>query len=667
MASGATLRIGGGGSSSASAFTVAAGGTLQFAGHIFAAGGDVFTLGAGTVGGSGTVAVSGGELALGAGAVTVAGFAQGNATQSNCTVSGSGTLTVTGSAAFTGGAMRQTGPGVTLLEGSSTLAGNVVGGLFLEGGRVLENQGTFTLESGLIELGSGVGDATLRNDAGATIDLRGIALIGQGAGADALINAGVLEKTAGAGAAIVGVAVVNTGAIVARAFTLEFIQAISGDGTLAVEAGATLEADAGAAASLAMTFKAGGGTLALHHARAFAATIHGFAAGDAIDILGKRADRAVLESGDKLAIFRGSTRLATLQLAGDYTGATFNVASDGAGGTNITVTSRPRSTPPSSSPPWPASAAIPAGRSAPGLTRTPGPIGRHFARRDRPNSFRRSRFRRVRAEFPKDPIPVAYRVPATPQLLATGQVLATNGNFSGGFSMGLSKTLAFSILLAKPRGREIGRARFSNEGGPDPRPSPTDSAPTISLQKAKYNYGPGAGARQGAFRQPAHRIGPASGRPGLAIDQGALALDPPAIAGERTVGAHHPVAGDRHRQRVGRAGAGDRAHRPWLADFPGDVGVGHRLPRRDFAQSPPDALLEGRAAHVERQIEPDPGRLDEADHPRHQGFEIAVAADQPGARESILKITDQGLRIVADQDGADALVAPGHQDRAQRA
>ena len=215
VASGATLRIGGGGSSGASAFTVAAGAMLEFA-QIFP-GPNVFTLGAGTVGGPGTVAVSGGELALGTGAVTVAGFAQGNATQSNCTVSGSGTLTVTGSAAFTGGAMRQTGPGVTLLEGSSTLAGNVVGGLFLEGGRVLENQGTFTLSSGFMELGSGAGGATLRNDAGGTIDLQGIATIARGAGATVLINAGLLEKTAGAGAAIVGVAVVNTGAIVARA------------------------------------------------------------------------------------------------------------------------------------------------------------------------------------------------------------------------------------------------------------------------------------------------------------------------------------------------------------------------------------------------------------------------------------------------------------------
>lgn len=336
VASGATLRISGGGSSGASAFTVAAGARLEFA-QIFP-GPNVFTLGAGTVGGAGGVVVSGGELALGAGAVTVAGFAQGNTTQSTCTVSGSGTLTVTGPATFAGGAMSQTGPGVTLLQGASILVGNVVGGLFLEGGRVLENQGTFRVQNGgFIELGFGVGGATLRNDAGGTIDLQGVATIARGAGATILINAGLLEKTAGAGDAIVGVAVVNTGAIVAKASTLEFLQAISGDGTLAVESGATLEVDAGAAASLSMAFETGGGTLALHHAGAFAATIHGFAAGDAIDILGKRADRVVLESGDRLAIFRGDRRLATLQLAGDYTGATFSLAADGAGGTDITV------------------------------------------------------------------------------------------------------------------------------------------------------------------------------------------------------------------------------------------------------------------------------------------------------------------------------------------
>lgn len=335
VASGATLRIGGGGSSGASAFTVAAGGRLEFAGHIFAAGGDVFTLGAGKVGGTGTVAVTGGELALGAGAVTVAGFAQGNLTQSRSIVSGSGSFTVTGAATFAGGEMRQTGPGVTLLKGGAALSGNV-GGLFLDGGRTLENQGIFdVLNGGLIEVGGG---ATFRNDAGGTLVLEGVALIGAGAADAALINAGTLEKTDGPGAAVVGVAVMNTGAIRAEAFTLEFLQRITGDGTLAVESGATLELDGGAAASLSMAFKAGGGTLALHHAGAFAATIHGFAAGDAIDLLGKRADHAVLEAGDKLAIFRGATRLATLQLAGDYATATFSLASDGAGGTSITVT-----------------------------------------------------------------------------------------------------------------------------------------------------------------------------------------------------------------------------------------------------------------------------------------------------------------------------------------
>ncbi|MGI9168926.1 MAG: hypothetical protein ACR2FH_01950 [Caulobacteraceae bacterium] len=335
VASGARLRLGGGGSADAGAFTVQAGGVLEFAGAIFAGLDDVFHLGAGTIGGDGTVAVSGGELALGAGAVTI-----GVLDQSHSTLSGSGILTVTGSANFSGGAMMQTGPGTTLLEGVSSVVGNVPGAIFLDGGRVLENRGRLTVENGaLIGLGGlEEGGATLRNDVGGAIDLQGVGGISGGGAATHFINAGKLEKSALPGRAIVGVAVTDTGRILARAFTLVFSQAIDGDGAMAVYGGATLEVDASAAASLSMNFNGVGGTLALGEASAFAATISGFAPGDTIDLLETKASRAVLKSGDRLAIYRSGAVIATLQLTGNYAGATFNVASDGAHGSNITVT-----------------------------------------------------------------------------------------------------------------------------------------------------------------------------------------------------------------------------------------------------------------------------------------------------------------------------------------
>ena len=44
----------------------------------------------------------------------------------------------------------------------------------------------------------------------------------------------------------------------------------------------------------------------------------------------------------------------------------------------------------------------------------------------------------------------------------------------------------------------------------------------------------------------------------LTFEQGALALDAPAIAGQAAIAAYNTIAGDGHRQDVGGTGAGDR-------------------------------------------------------------------------------------------------------------
>ncbi len=51
---------------------------------------------------------------------------------------------------------------------------------------------------------------------------------------------------------------------------------------------------------------------------------------------------------------------------------------------------------------------------------------------------------------------------------------------------------------------------------------------------------------------------------------------------------------------------------------------------------------------------------------RHQLFELGVAAHQPRPGEAVLQIMQQLFRIVAQQNGADALLAGRHQQRAQR-
>ena len=51
------------------------------------------------------------------------------------------------------------------------------------------------------------------------------------------------------------------------------------------------------------------------------------AASDVIDILGKKATGASVNGADQLVIVNGTKAVATLQLAGSYSGATFSVGS----------------------------------------------------------------------------------------------------------------------------------------------------------------------------------------------------------------------------------------------------------------------------------------------------------------------------------------------------
>ncbi len=326
-----------GGGSSSGAIVIAAGAVLSV-GPIAA--GSTFTLG-GTVSGPGTLEVSGGVMAVGAD-LTLGG----DLLQLESTVAGAGNLTVTGAATFASagfpGALLQTGSGVTVLEGASRYQDGTV--FALDGGRTLEIQKTLILTgTGVIALGdnpfgAALGGGVLKIDAGATLDIQGANQVVGGAGATALINAGTLKKTTGAGLAVIGVAVTDSGAIRAAAGTLDLAAAIGGGGSMSVGSGATLEADSSAASTLAMTFNGGGGTLALGDPANFAATIRAFAPTDTIDLLNIVADAATLGAGDTLTITNGATTIATLQLAGNFQGDTFHVAADGHGGTSITLT-----------------------------------------------------------------------------------------------------------------------------------------------------------------------------------------------------------------------------------------------------------------------------------------------------------------------------------------
>ena len=199
-----------------------------------------------------------------------------------------------------------------------------------------------------------------------SLDVAGVVQLGSGS----LTAASLTLEASGAlsGFGQVNVAVADGGLIEAGGGTLVLAKAISGAGSLSIDDGATLQLNAGAARSLAIDFGDTGATLALGVVGQVKATLAGFAAGDAIDLLDTAATGATLLAGDKLAIKDGKTRIAILQLSGDYGGQTFHVASDGAGGSLITLAAGAAAPPPAPPPPPPP-------------TRPPGPSAADFVSR----------------------------------------------------------------------------------------------------------------------------------------------------------------------------------------------------------------------------------------------------------------------------------------------
>src|SRR5579862_198595 len=93
------------------------------------------------------------------------------------------------------------------------------------------------------------------------------------------------------------------------------------------------------------------------------------------------------------------------------------------------------------------------------------------------------------------------------------------------------------------------------------------------------------------------------------LQQGALALQTPAVAGEGAVLAYSAVAGDDDRHRIRGAGAADGADGFGVAEAAGDLGVGAGAAGGDGAQLFPDAPLERRRLDVEGQVEVRPAAV----------------------------------------------------------
>jgi hypothetical protein len=227
------------------------------------------------------------------------------------------------------------------LNGAGTIAvGNAVAvGLLVGGSATFAAGGTVT-QTGTITIGdTSASAATLSILDGGVWDMGGGSIARGAASGSKIVDHGLLLKNAGSGLAAVGLVVFDDAAVEVATGTLDFTNFLFGTGLLWIDAGARLEADSSAISTLSANFNGTGATLALKAPARFAATISGFAATDVLDLLGIKASGASVNTSDQLVIVNGAKTVASLQLAGNYTGAAFSTGSDGAGGTDIKLIS----------------------------------------------------------------------------------------------------------------------------------------------------------------------------------------------------------------------------------------------------------------------------------------------------------------------------------------
>jgi hypothetical protein len=89
-----------------------------------------------------------------------------------------------------------------------------------------------------------------------------------------------------------------------------------------------------------VTFADATGTLKVDQPNLFKSPIVGFQMGGTIDVAGLQATAALYLNGN-LTLFNGTTPVEQLTVSTPYSRSLFQVASDGSGGTDVTVTQTP--------------------------------------------------------------------------------------------------------------------------------------------------------------------------------------------------------------------------------------------------------------------------------------------------------------------------------------
>lgn len=254
-----------------------------------------------------------------------------------------GVLTNAGTIA---GGMGGFGNGHDGAAGDAVRFGSAAATLVVDPGAVFEGRVVGNGTNDTMVLGSAAAAGTL---SGLGTQFTGFAQIAVAAGSDwsisgenrtgpatVLINAGNLLATTGS--FVVSGAVENDGTMaVSAGATLEVAtQEVSGTGTFDLSsAGGTLALYRGAAASETVRFTGAAGVLVLGAPLTFGATITGFEHGDTVDLVKAQATSLDL-ANNQLTVLNGTRLVAALTFS-DLANSHFGFASDGHGGTLLTV------------------------------------------------------------------------------------------------------------------------------------------------------------------------------------------------------------------------------------------------------------------------------------------------------------------------------------------
>ena len=277
-------------------------------------------------------------------------------------------LSYAGGFSETNGTVAMTTGGTLNLTGGVSLAGGAFAGEITSVGGLLQTFGAvsltrFTVDGagnwrdfgtvsapGTLFLGSSVGGSgRFVIAAGGLFNLTGaggIMLTSGGTGS--FQNSGLLEKTAGAGTSVIGLATTNSATISAAAGTLDFTGGVTGTGSATIGSAGTLEFSGAVSATQTIHFAGtAGGMLKLNdpsgNTLSFAGAVSGFSGADAIDLttfaFSGTPKTAWTQSGTKgtLTITDGA-KTAHVVLFGQYVAAGFHLVKDAGTGTVVTYT-----------------------------------------------------------------------------------------------------------------------------------------------------------------------------------------------------------------------------------------------------------------------------------------------------------------------------------------